>query len=453
MVTGDSRPAVELRRLIASRECSPFELVQSSIAAVEAAPELNAIVTRADEAALSIARTMTQTWPADPPPLFGLPFTVKDTVEVAGIRTTAGSRLLESYVPTRTASVVATLQQAGAIVMGKSNCPEFGMGNLDTTNQLFGRTANPWDLDRSPGGSSGGDSAAIAASICAFGVGTDYGGSVRTPASFTGIAALRPTPGRLASDGVLPLASSALNLGSSRSTSQRALQTIGFQARSVADLKLLAEVAGLLVPGSRQPSASACAWFDGDGTVEVRSDVVATVAACAEVLRSAGLRVSQTRPPLFDRAHRSLARLRAAEGVPEIAYLSEGHLGLLTPLVRDEVERPVESVLGLATEEMQKIRAATATFMEQWPLLLMPVDSEPAFLYDEPWRPRADIEACCRAVTLLRLPSVVVPVGTSVEGLPIGVQLVGRPHHEDEVLTSAAVIETAMGQWRPASKV
>ena len=117
------------------------------------------------------------------------------------------------------------------------------------------------------------------------------------------------------------------------------------------------------------------------------------------------------------------------------------------------MERPVESVLGLATEEMQKIRAATATFMEQWPLLLMPVDSEPAFLYDEPWRPRADIEACCRAVTLLRLPSVVVPGGTSVEGLPIGVQLVGRPHHEDEVLTAAAVIETAMGQWRPASKV
>lgn len=450
--TGDPRSAVESRCLIESREVSPLELVQSALAAVEAAAELNAVITRDDETALRIAREMTRAWPDERPPLFGLACTVKDTIEVAGMRATAGSRLLESYVPARTASVVATIQRAGAIVIGKSNCPEFGIGNLDTTNLLFGRTANPWDLDRSPGGSSGGDSAAVAASLCAFSVGTDYGGSVRTPANFTGVTALRPTPGRLAQDGVLPLTPSALDVGSSPSRLQRALQTIGFQARSVGDLQLLAEVVGLNGPDDQQPLPRACAWFGGDGTVDVRADVVAAVAACAKVLRAAGLRVAQVRPPLFDRAHPLLALMRAAEGVPEIAHLSAGHRDLLTPLVRAEVERPPEPAADWVIEEARRIRAAMAAFLDQWPLLLMPVDAEPAFIHDEPWRPRADIEACCRAVTLLGLPSVVIAATMSVEGLPVGVQLAGRPHHEREVLAAAALIEAAMGRWPPAPR-
>ncbi len=158
-------------------------------------PELNALVTLRAEAALAEAAQADERIARGAPrPLEGIPFSVKDLIATAGVRTTAGSRALKEYVPSRSATAVQRLQHAGAILIGKSNCSEFGMGNLHTGNRVFGETRNPWSASRTPGGSSGGESAAVAAGLTSFGVGTDFGGSVRWPAHCTGVVSLRPSP-------------------------------------------------------------------------------------------------------------------------------------------------------------------------------------------------------------------------------------------------------------------
>ncbi len=442
--------ATELRRAIGSRSLSPAELMAATIDAVrERNPGLGAIATLAEESATSRAAAATSAWPHSPPPLFGLPVTVKDTIEVAGVRSTAGSRLLSDHVPRRTAPAVASLLRAGAILVGKTNCPEFGIGNLDTRNALFGQTRNPWDANRSAGGSSGGDSAAVASGLSAIGIGTDYGGSVRFPAHCTGIAALRPTPGSVDGNGVLPITSHEIPVRRRPESVQAELQTIGILGRSVADLQLVAAVLGIAGPAQAPPR---CAWFVEDGNVTVQPEIAAAVEGCARVLTDAGFVAAHRRPPLFDRAYPLLTELRLAEGQPEIDELSRGRRDELTALVAAELDKPPVPARGGLLEDIDEVRRASRTFLDAWPILLTPVGIEPAFAIDEGERPRSDIEAFCRAVTLLRLPAAVVACGTAADGMPVGVQVVGRPHRDGEVLAVAALLEAAFGRWRPSSK-
>jgi Asp-tRNA(Asn)/Glu-tRNA(Gln) amidotransferase A subunit family amidase len=442
--------ACDLRRAIDSRKLSPAELMAATIDAVHNRnPELGAIATVVDEAATAQAEAATRAWRDASPPLFGLPITVKDTIEVAGVRSTGGSRLLSDHFPQRTAPAVATLLRAGAILLGKSNCPEFGIGNLDTSNEIFGQTRNPWDLTRSPGGSSGGDSAAVAAGLSAIGVGTDYGGSVRFPAHCTGIAALRPTPGSVNGEGVLPITSREIPVDRRPKSVQAQLQTIGFQARSVADLQLLAGVLGI---GGPTEAPSRCAWFVEDRNVTAQPEIAAVVEACAQALTDEGFVTTGRRPPLFDRANFLLTELRHAEGQPEIEQLSQGRRDELTALVAAELGKPPAPARPGLFEEIDDVRRAVLKFLNTWPILLTPVGTEPAFPIDEPARSRSDLEAFCRAVTLLRLPAAVVTCGTAADGMPIGVQVVGRPRRDGEVLAVAALLEAAFGRWRPSSK-
>ena len=460
-------------------ELSASELVHATLDQIDRLnPALNALVTVCGERAAREAVEAEAAFRSgrQPRPLEGAPFTVKDLIATAGVRTTAGSLLLQDYVPAWSAPAVARLQAAGAILVGKSNCAEFGMGNLHTSNRLFGDTRNPWDLGRTPGGSSGGDSAGVAAGMTSFGIGTDYGGSVRWPAHCTGVASLRPTPGLVPTTGVLPHSGLTDDDVPNSASFQSWTQTIGAIARSTSDLELLLEImigpdgrdshavaATALVPRTAAIETLRCAWFDDDGTVPIRQDLRQAVRAAADALRGRGLRVSELRPPGFELAAAAFDRIRHAEGLPDHRALVGEHTAALTTTVRDALAAAPSQVAHdeyrHLSGEADLIRARILEFMVNWPILLLPVATMPAFVPEqrEHSAPRAtmvrsSIENCCRATTLLRAPVAVVPCGTSVEGLPIGVQVVGRPFHDRDVLAVAGVLEAEFGQWRPGAR-
>jgi Asp-tRNA(Asn)/Glu-tRNA(Gln) amidotransferase A subunit family amidase len=467
-----------LRRLL-RRELSASELLEATWLQVHRFnPTLKAIVTpREDEsrieareadAALAKGKAVG--------PLHGLPFTVKDLIATAGLRTTAGSIVLRDHVPRVSATAISRLQAAGAILLGKSNCAEFGL-DLHTANRVFGETWNPCSTRHTSGGSSGGDSAAVAAGMAAFGIGTDYGGSIRWPAHCTGTASLRPTPGVVPGTGQLPLSGPGDLPPPNSSSIQVWLQTIAPLARSAGDLALLTRtMAGpdgldahavpveLGDPATIDIRDLPCAWCDGDGTVPVRADVRAAVAAAGAALERRGVRVINERPTALDRAEEAYGALRAAEGLPDHAALVSDHEAELTDYFRTWLAAPLATAaLGefrALTARADTIRAQVMAFMERWPMLLLPVASIPAF-QPGPWDfvvegvevPRFNIVTCCRVVTLLRAPAAVVICGTSSEGLPIGVQVVGRPYHDHEVLAVAAALEHEFGRWTPRGVV
>jgi Asp-tRNA(Asn)/Glu-tRNA(Gln) amidotransferase A subunit family amidase len=426
---------VDTRDALEAGEFSPGEYLRQTRGEIERLePELRAFITR------------TELTPGPAGPLAGLTFSVKDTIEVAGLPATAGSRLLLDHIPARSAGVVRRLQAAGAVLAGKTNCAEFGIGNLETNSPVRGQTRNPWSPGRTPGGSSGGDSAAVAAGLVTFGVGTDYGGSVRFPAHCTGITALRPTPGRIPLDGQLPQFA-ADPLPTFPSYTQRRLQTPGFLARSARDLRLLlaATVAGELHP----PRVRRVGWFADD----VSDEAAAAVAGAARALAARGADVAELTPPDVADAIDVLARLRAAEGLPEIAWLSRGREELLSPLVRQQ--------LTLDLVPAPPDIAARLHRWDTWPqrvfadcdVLLTPAAAEPAFAVDQDWRcDRTALDRHLRLATLVAVPAVVVPCGTSASGLPVGVQVMAARGRDEDAIETAVWLETSFGRWTPPGR-
>jgi Asp-tRNA(Asn)/Glu-tRNA(Gln) amidotransferase A subunit family amidase len=465
----------QLARLQA-HDVSATELVQETLAAIELRnPELNALVTLRPAAALTeAAHADERIARGESRPLEGIPFSVKDLIATAGVRTTAGSLTLRDYVPSRSATAVQRLQAAGAILIGKSNCSEFGMGNLHTGNRVFGETRNPWSASRTPGGSSGGDSAAVAAGLTSFGVGTDFGGSVRWPAHCTGVVSLRPSAGQIPNTGVLPHSGLADRWAVNSNSFQCWIQTIGPLVRSARDLSLLLQVMSgpdafdshavpVTLPDKHYAAARelACAYFDGDAEDSVRADVRAAVSDAALALRSAGVSVTRNRPPFLEAALDVFHALREADGLEDHRRVAAMCKSDLTPLVRAGLQQSAARSVSLdeyreLVERADQIRAEAARFMEAFPILLMPVGSVPAFVpcagefdaVDAP-APRSAFESFCRAISLLRVPAAVVPCGTSDEGLPIGVQVVGRRFHDKEVLAVAQLLEEVFGAWAP----
>lgn len=460
-------PIPEIAGRVRRREIKATEVVEACLQAVQARNgELNAIVTLADGQALAQAEAIDRVTQrgGDPGPLAGVPFTVKDLIATRGIRSTAGSLLLRDYVPSWGAPAVERLCAAGAVLVGKTNCPEFGLA-LHTGNRLFGDTLNPLDQRLSPAGSSGGDAAAVAAGMAAFGVGTDYGGSIRVPAHCTGTAAFRPTPGIVPGTGQLPFRPGPSPVPPNTASMQAKLQTIGPIGRLVADLwpvvQVMAGPDG--IDGNAVPVALGdpwlvdlarlrVAWCDGEGTYPVRADLVAVIEGAARALSARNFQVTARRPPGLDEAEPVYASLRALEGLPDHEDLAQGRDGELTSYVRAWMSqaRPPASLAEFRslTFRADQIRAQVYAFMEEWPILLLPVASVPAF------PPGASefrvgglvlsglqVESCCRVVTLLRSPVAVVPCGYSDEGLPVGAQVVGRPFHDAEVLAVAAELQ------------
>jgi Asp-tRNA(Asn)/Glu-tRNA(Gln) amidotransferase A subunit family amidase len=436
-------------------------------------PTLNAIVTLAEDEAREQAANIDSSIAAGavPGPLAGVPFTVKDLIATRGVRSTAGSLILRDHVPAWGATAVERLCAADAVLLGKANCPEFGLA-VHTGNRLFGETLSPLGPGLSPAGSSGGDASAVASGMAAFGIGTDYGGSIRVPAHCTGLAALRPTPGLIPGTGQFPFPPwpgpvppwpGPVAPGSSL---QARLQSIAPIARRVGDLwPLLQAMAGpdgidanavpatLGHPDQVGVADLPVSWCAGDGSFPVRADLVRAVESAAHVLADLGATVIARRPPGLERAEQVYAALRGIEGLPEHRALVAGREAELTGYARELIDaepgRPAgPAALRELTTAADDLRAEVAAFMRQWPILLMPVASVPAFppgtvefRVGDQVLGGAQMESCCRAVTLLGAPAVVVRCGSSREGLPVGVQVVGRPFHDAETVAVAAALE------------
>ncbi len=450
-------------------------------------PGLNAIVTLAEDDARVAADAADRRAAQGhfDGPLHGVPFTVKDSIATRGLRTTAGSLLLADHVPAEDAPVVARLRAAGAILMGKTNCPEFAL-DMHTTNRLFGPTRNPLNLAFTSGGSSGGESAAVAAGLSAFGIGTDFGGSIRWPAHCTGLASLRATPGLIPSTGMLPypgLREPPGRLPAPNSMSMLGqLHVIAPIARSVTDLRILLQVmAGpdgrdvhtvpvtLGDPARVDLSQLAIAWCDGEGTFPVRSDLVCTVQEAASYLASTGMKVDRRRPPGLEAALSIYSAMRAADGLQDVAELAAGREEKLTPGIQEWLSgnptrglttnsKATVAEYKRAAAQRDALRAQVLTLFESFPLLLLPPAGIPAFeigpgagpgplsfTIEGVSVPRYGILGCCAAVTLLALPAAVVPIGRTHDGLPIGVQVVGRPFADHEVQAVAMALERGFG--------
>lgn len=454
------RSATQLAELIRTKQATPTEVLDAHIARIDAVNErLNAIVTLSldqarDAAKASEARIARGDMLG---PLEGVPVSIKDTIETAGIRTVSGTKLREFHVPSADAPVVARLKQAGAVIVGKTNVPEVAM-DLRSENPVFGRTSNPWNLTRVPGGSSGGEAASIAAGCSAAGVGSDMGGSIRIPAHFCGIAGLKPTPGRIPASGHFPdAATGPFSLGTS----------CGPMARRVEDLTLLLKVlAGfdggdpmsVDLPWRDLPVPAHAIFYTSDGISPVTAATREAVEFAARALSEAGIHVEERRPAGLEQSHELWARFLAEPGWPSTRDLYRGHEDSMGPLLRamskGSHEIDLERYLQAWTAR-DMLRASVVAEMAQYPIILAPVASIPAFAHGHRGKFEVDddevgyIEAFSyvQAYNLLGLPVTVARAGTSPEGLPIGVQVVGRPWEEERTLAVAAIIERAMGDY------
>jgi amidase len=376
-----------------------------------------------------------------------------------------GSLLHKGKIPAHDAVAVARLRAAGAPILGTTNCPEFLMA-YETDNLLHGRTRNPWDLERTPGGSSGGESAAIAAGMSAAGLGSDSGGSVRVPAHFTGICSLKPTPGRIPGRGHLPPCVGPFQI----------LGAIGPMARTIADVALLFKMlsghdptdpasapVALREPGLDELRLNRVGFFEDDELVPVTAETRAAVHAAAAALREAGFRVEPFRPSTLEALRKLWWKFFVQCGAMFYAEEIRGHEDQLSPIFEEflgiAAGAPAMTAVELlsAWAELDLVRAKTLEEMRRYPVLLCPVASVPAFRHGErSWMVEGrtveylDAWRYSQWFNALACPAAVVPVGRSPEGLPIGVQIAARPFEDETALGIAAVVDAAFGYRAPA---
>jgi len=458
-------PAARLAALIRDRDVSSVEAVEACLERIAAVNDrLNAVVAFADDAISRALAADAQRKRGQPlGPLHGVPFTLKDSIDTAGVVTTAGTIGWRNRVPDRDATVAARLKAAGAILVGKTNTPEFTWSD-ETDNDVYGRTSNPYDLGRTPGGSSGGAAAIVAAGGSPFDIGSDTGDSIRQPAHVCGISGIKPTQGRVPRTGHWP--------GFEGITAT--LQQLGPLARRVDDLALLLPI--IAGPDGVDPHTAPVSLGDPDA-VDVAAlrivafsdnairtptpDTAATVESAVAALEAAGAHVEWRVPPGLDDAyaawdrliqddgHAWLKRLIEAAGTPGWgSYDTRGWIDPKTAVGGDE--------LSALVEHADRVRSRLLHWFVHEDggadLIVCPAMPQPAIRHGEstaPWfgDTYSDVH------NLTGWPAVVVRGGTSSDDppLPIGVQLVGRPWREDAALAAARVVEAASGGWQRPS--
>ena len=463
------------------REISAVALTRAAltrIAAVE--PRVGAFLTVAEAEALAAAEAIDRRVAAgdDPGPLAGVPLGIKDNICTAGLRTTAGSRILERFVPAYDATVTARLRRAGAVVVGKVNCDEFAMGS-STENSALGTTRNPWDGGRVPGGSSGGSAAAVAAGECHAALGTDTGGSIRLPAAFCGVVGLKPTYGRVSRSGVIAYASS--------------LDQVGPLARDVADVAVvLGAIAGHDPADSTASPRPTPSYLEAlDGTVSglrlglpreyfvegMQPEVEAGVRAAVAELERLGARVEPVSLPFTDYAIATYYLIATAEASSNLARYdgiryglrASGRGGGLTEMYETtraagfgaEVKRRI--MLGTyalsagyydayylkAQQVRTLIRRDFEQAFERCDALVTPVAPTTAFRLGEKTADPLTMylsDIFTISVNLAGLPALALPCGFDGAGLPIGLQVIGRPFDETTVLRIGHAFEQAT-EW------
>jgi Asp-tRNA(Asn)/Glu-tRNA(Gln) amidotransferase A subunit family amidase len=449
---------------IRGKAVSPVEVVEAHLERVaEVQAKLNAFVYLDEEGARMKARAAEAAVMRGDllGALHGVPVTIKSCMDVVGWPAAAGSLLRKDYVAQVDAPLVARLRAAGAIVLGNTNTPEYLMA-YETDNSLSGKTSNPWNLERSAGGSSGGEAAAIASGCSAGGVGSDGGGSIRVPAHFCGICGLKPTPGRIPATGHFPEGGGAFGW----------IGVVGPMARTVSDVRTLFEVmAGLDAGDALSAPVPLRAVTDKDirglrvGILEsevlgkATPETAAAVERAAKILSEQGFIVEKKRLNGLERAIEVWWYFFGPVIADLIRKGAAGQEEALSPMLREYVElATAETTLTYdgflsACGERDRLRWDIVRQMEDVRILLSAVSVGPAFRHGEGnWRngEKENYRETMRYsqwLNLAGLPGVAVPLGASAEGLPIGVQVIGRPYEEELILAVAEAIERERGSW------
>ena len=455
------RSACEILALLQSGEIEPADTLDALATQIERVDgAINALPTLCFERAREQARQR------DPRGtiLGGIPVAIKDLNDVAGVRTTYGSRVFENHVPERTELVAAHIERNGGLIYAKSNTPEFGSG-ANTFNDVFGATRNPWDISLSAGGSSGGAAAALASGSAWLAQGSDLGGSLRTPASFCGVASLRPSPGTIAREpGLQPFEVYSQN---------------GPMARTVEDLALLADAmagadarAGLCKPHAAGAFRAAAARPARPARVAFSIDlgVADTAPAVAEVCRSALERIERDGSAI-ELAHPDLGMADRAFDIPRALDYAASYgeeLEVIRALIKPENAWNIEYGLGLeSTQILDSMRAqgevfaSASEFMQDYDLLICPAAVREPYPVEERFPGHAegldyaDYYRWLRlayAITTTTLPVITIPCGLSARGLPVGLQLIGKPHGESALFAFARHLE-GLFAWDPLQRI
>ena len=450
--------AVEVVSLLKKKEISPCDLVEASIARItELDTAINALPMRCFEEARREAKAFQHSHHIDNSnSLFGLPIAVKDYNDVAGVPTTYGSLIHKDYIPEVSDATVQKLQNNGAIVIAKSNVPEWAGGN--TVNKVYGTTRNPWNLNLSVGGSSGGSSAALASGQVWLATGNDLGGSLRTPASFNGIVGLRPTPG------LVPRGK--------RLHPSDMLWVEGPMARCVDDVALMLDAASGHMPDdpisfndpnlsfvsslakSKPPNRVA---FSKDlGIVDIEAEIASICENCLSVFSSMGTEVTSDIPS-FAGVMDGFKTLRALLFATMMRSTLQSNRDLIAPEIVDNIQQGLNLEVGdIITAEQTRARIYHDMnhFFETHDLLICPAASVAPFPVEDRYVSEINGQPCetyidwfsiTFLITMTACPTINIPCGFTKKGLPVGVQLVGKPRGEVQLLQYAKIMEEVMG--------
>ena len=448
--------ATRLAELIRTREISPVEVVKAHLDRIEAVnPKVNAIVTIADEALKSAAKAEAAVLRGEElGPLHGVPFTAKDSIDTANVPSQRGTPIFRGRTPDTDATSVARLKKAGGILLAKTNLPEFSYW-IESDNLLTGRTKNPWNLDLTPGGSSGGESAAIAAGMSPLGLGTDLSISLRGPAAHTGIMSLKATHGRIPMTGIWP-------------REPRRFWHVGPMARSIRDLSLaFSQLAG---PDGQDGYSSSAVPFDNrignfgnrslrvgwlvePGLGPVDRETKATVEAAAAALKEFGHPVEPVRIPALERdfALDIFSRLHVLEMKPGFvkttAGRSEDEISYMARFMLSLPDTPASDYID-AVQGAERLKDGFAEYFQKYDVLLTPVLPTPSFRHGQTELQISGqivnvmgIMSATTPLTVTGLPGISMRFGTSHEGMPIGVQIVGTWQAESTILQVASQLE------------
>jgi amidase len=475
------RSAADLARLIQRREISALELLEHFEARVEQHnPAVNAVVAtdfdgaraaaRAADAALARGESLG--------PLHGLPMTIKDAYEVAGLRSTGGAPELADHVPTRHADAVARIEQAGGIIFGKTNVPYLS-GDLQSFNAVYGTTNNPWDLACGPGGSSGGAAAALAAGLTGLELGSDIGGSIRAPAHLCGVFGHKPSYGIVSKRGHIP--------GPPGNLSSPDLSVSGPLGRSAEDLDLLLSVVAgaeghdaagwrLELPAPRATSPKGlrvAVWLD-EPFCDIDQEMAGLLRNAAQALEGAGAEVDWSARPGFSFADSTEIYLTLLHGVIAAGFPEKirAHFAEVKRTLdpADKSHRALQARGGALSyaewmglnERREKLRAHWAQFFQNFDVVLAPVLMRPAFAHDQnpDWNARrlnvngverdyADLLLWAGPAVVSYLPASTAPVGLTAAGLPVGIQIIGPYLGDRTTIAVAGMVENLLGGFRP----
>jgi amidase len=446
--------ATKMAQAIQKKQVSCEELIVAHLERIEAVnPSLNAVVQLKSEAALERAQEADaalargENWGV----LHGVPITIKDLLETKGIVSTAGTAGRRYFVPAQDATAVKRLRAAGAILLGKTNTPELSLSD-ETNNPVYGRTNNPYDLTRTPGGSSGGSAAIVAAGGSALDLGSDVGGSLRQPAHFCGVATLKATSGRIPTTGHIPAYKGIFT----------SLNHVGPIARFVEDLLLVLPIISgvdwqdpsvipmpLGDPKNIELGRLKVAYYTDNGISIPTVETAQVVQDAVDALLDVGATIQNNRPAVLEKTVSLLHALYAIDGSTQIQQLVNEMSCEIGEELQGWLKKGMDTSVAeirATSYELVEFRRKMLTFLEQYDVILCPASAVPAVFHGE--TETIETASYTQTYNLTGWPAAVVRGGTSPEGLPIGIQVIGRPWQEETVLAVASYLEQVLGGWK-----